>query len=126
MEMHTVVLSTTKPPTNEQSYAGLLWKGLVEVKKLKTRIYQTYIDDSKCDKRFILSTTSKDLHLKLGSFDWRIQYNFAKFLEEEFEKGRCARLLLCFKGESENSEEGLLVTKVTEGGQIIFTLALAR
>lgn len=126
MEMHTVVLSIKTPPADKESHAGFLWKGMTESKQLKTRVYQTYIDETGKDMRFVLSTTSKDLHLKLGSFEWRYQYHLAKFLEEEFERGRCSRLLLCFKGESENSEEGLLVTKVVEGGRTIFTLALAR
>lgn len=124
--MHIVSLLTTQPPADPGSYAGRLWKGMTETKKLKIRIYRTYVYDNVSEHTFVLMTTSKDLQLKFSSFDHFVQYNLVKFLEEECKKGKCSRLLLCFRGESENSEEGLLVTRTDEGDEIIFTIALAR
>lgn len=124
--MHTVTLSTAvPPPADQKSFLGLVWKSMNEAQKHKSRIYRTYVDVSLEDKRFVLMTTSKDLHLKLGSFEWSFNYNLAKFLEEEFAFRRCSQLLLCFEDAKRNSEEGLLVSMTTERGSIVFTLALA-
>ena len=124
--MHIVTLSTLNPPKDERTYMGRVWKDFTEAKKHKSRIYRIYIDASSEDKRFVLMTASKDLYLKLGSFEWRCNHNLAKFLEEEFENSHCSQFLLCLKGESENSEEGILVNKTVERGEIIFTLVPVR
>lgn len=124
--MHIVTLSASNPPKDEKTYAGLVWRDFTEAKNLKSKIYRTYIDASSEDKHFVLMTASKDLHLKLGSFEWRCNYNLAKFLEQEFENSRCSQLLLCLKGESENSEEGILVNKTVVREETTFTLIPVR
>ncbi|MDD2657144.1 MAG: hypothetical protein PHD04_00565 [Candidatus Pacebacteria bacterium] len=124
--MHTVVLSTANPPADKNSHLWWVWKGMTEALEHKSRVYRTYIDDVTSREQFTLVTTSKDLHLKLGSFDWQYNYHLAKCLEEEFKRCQCSQLLLCFEDAVRNSEKGILVTMTAKENEITFTLALAR
>lgn len=124
--MYTTTISTSTTPADKKSYRALLLKDLVEAKKHKSRIYRTYVDIAAQDKRYVLMTTSKDLHLKLGSLEWHFHHNLAKFLEEEFTSNRCYQLLLCFEDKAREAEEGILVSMTIEGGAVIFTLSPAR
>jgi len=121
--MHTVTISTSQSPANVETHLRSFWEGLTEAVKQKSRIYRTYVDAP--EGRFVLMTTSKDLHLKLGSFDYGVNYHFAKLLEEEFDRHGIHLLLLRFVDSKQGFEKGMLVTMAKEGTVIVFTLALA-
>ncbi len=125
--MHTVVISKSQQPADPNSSLAILLKDMEKSLGMKSRVYSINVWTPNDKTKFVFRTTSKDLALKLCSFEWQVQYNLAVFIEEEISRVRCSEILLCFRAESNNSEEGVLVTKTyNENGHTVFTLAVAR
>jgi hypothetical protein len=100
-----------RPESNDRSTPELnhlhgVMDALGQVASQRVKVYRTYVP--KHDKwTYILTTTSKDVHLSLGALSQEGQLFLAGLLHLEFVKGKCSELLL-FEGGARN--KGALVT----------------
>jgi hypothetical protein len=124
--MHTVILSTNESAKENPESSSSLLRALRDEQQLKTRIYRTYVaGDVSVNKWFVFVTTSKDVHLRLGSFSRATCFILGKFLKGELARLSASQLLLVFKDEKKGLNEGLLVTLTREAEDYVFTLSPA-
>lgn len=80
---------------------------LNQVASQHVKVYRTFVP--KGDKgSYVFTTTSKDLHLALGTLSAEGRLHLASLLELEFEAGECQELLMFT--EAERNRGAMLVT----------------
>lgn len=115
MELHKLVVSSSNSKSKASTLAGEVFEELKKIKKRGARIYRTYPMDDRLGKRhFILSTTSKDVHLFFGVSGFDGQFLLSRMLEEEFRLEKCSQLLLCLQLDTLSNEHAILVTYTVE------------
>ncbi len=119
--MHTV--SLTRPEKGDiGTHLEVVIAELEHLQKKGPRIYRTYCEYD--GVHYVLTTTSKDLHLALGTFRPIPQMHFCMLLEQEFRRneGVCNELTLVMSEE----KGAMYVTKnQTDPKQISFHLSPA-
>ena len=124
--MHEVIVC--RPQSNDRSTPELnhlhgVMDALGQVASQRVKVYRTYVP--KHDKWvYVLTTTSKDIHLYLGAISKEGQLYLAGLLHLEFVKWKCSELLL-FEG-GERNKGGVLVTRQsTDNTEVCFHLSPA-
>ena len=101
-------------PSESGLFAEKLLKELEEIEKQGARIYRTHpVDDTSGQTCFVLSTTSKDVHLFFGILGSKGQFYLSRMLEEEFGLKKCSQLLLCLQRDTHIKRDAL-VTRTVE------------
>ena len=120
MKFHEIVVPIALSSSAKAANPHLepLMKELIETRKQKARIYQTYVIDGA--KRYTFVTTSKDMHLGFGSISLDGQRHLARLLAPEFSRGKFGQLLIRFEKDEGDAKSTVLVATSTHSGETSF------
>jgi hypothetical protein len=124
--MHSVIFTLFGGTPTGVHHLDSFVECLEKAIKQKSRIFRTYVSTN--DRAFIITTTSKDLQLKLSALESDGHFHLAMFLHLEFVREKCDQLLLYIKEIKEEGSEdgkGILVTMNVRGAWTTFTLSSA-
>jgi hypothetical protein len=93
-----------------------VWKEVIikVVGEKDSRVYRTFCGTDVNNYAYVLLTTSKDLHLLVGTFSEKGRNQLCLLFEQEFERAAVHSFLLSFQRYDEAARNVMLVTRTRE------------